>query len=229
MSDTYEYKGVKITPVPGGFYELSHASLTDPERVRGKEKAEQRADQIAAAAAPVDDEGHIEPQGNIPPAPEAPEAPAETHPEVQLDPLAAMAAMAEQMQAMQARIEELSAAGVRTVGVTDGDEAPAPARVPMPNRFAGEMSAEAKARLEERGVKIVKIILEENETIPPTGLFLGHNGRSYVIQPGVPVEVPQFLVDVLNDAVMSTPIVNGESKKVVGYRDRLKYAYRHVE
>lgn len=226
MSDTYEYKGVKITPLPGGFYELTHASLVDPERVRGKEKAEQRANEIAAAAAPSDDEGHIEPQGAVPPAPEAlPEA----HPEVQLDPLAAMAQMAEQMQAMQARIEELSAAGVRTVGVTDGDEAPAPARVPMPNRFAGEMSPEAKARLEERGVKVVKIILEENETIPPTGLFLGHNGRSYVIQPGVPVEVPQFLVDVLNDAVMSTPIVNGESKKVVGYRDRLKYAYRHVE
>lgn len=218
MSDTYEYKGVKITPLPGGFYELAHPSLADPERARGKEKAEQRADEIAAAAAPGDDEGHIEPQGAVPPVLEPP-----------ADPLAAMTQMAEQMRAMQARIEELSAVGVRTVGVTEGEEAPAPTRVPMPNRFAGEMSPEAKARLEERGVKVMKIILEENETIPPTGLFLGHNGRSYVIQPGVPVEVPQFLVDVLNNAVMSTPIVNGESKKVVGYRDRLKYAYRHVE
>lgn len=237
MSDTYDHKGVTVTPQPGGYYELAHPSLTEAERVRGKEKADQRADEIALAAASDDDGGRIDPQGDLGAAPPplliepvANFAPSEV-PSTANDPAVALileqnAAMHTQMQAMQARMEELAAAGVRTVGQTEGAMPP---RVAMPSHFAGEMDADTRARLEEKGHKVVKIILEENETIPPTGLFVSHNGRPYMIQPGIPVELPDFLVSILDDAVMSTPIVNTESKKVVGYRDRLKYAYRRVE
>ncbi len=217
MTQTYEHKGVKITPLPGGYYELNHSSLKEPERERGKEKAEQRADEIAAAAASVDPDAHIT-QGDLP------DDVPQLEPEQQSG--ADMTAVMEQLKKMQAHIDELSAAGVRTVGQTEGE-----AREPLvaPNKYAGEMSKDDRKKLEKQGHKVIKIILEENETIPPTGLFIGHNGRSYMIQPGVPVDVPDFLVGVLDNAVTSAPIVNSETKKVIGYRDRLKYAYRRVE
>jgi hypothetical protein len=72
----------------------------------------------------------------------------------------------------------------------------------------------------------VKIILEESEHIPPTGLFLGHNGASFVIQPGVPVSVPKEIITILDDAVMSSPITEPGTQNVIGYRDRMKYPYR---
>lgn len=219
MSDHYDHKGVTITPQPGGYYELTHPSLAEPIRERGKEKAEQRAEELAAAFNNIDDDSHIAPQGEIPEIPAAPVV-------IPADPTAAMEAMAAQMAAMQARMDEMAAAGIRTVGHTEGDAAP---RGPMPLRYTGEMSDETRRALSARGFKTVKIVLEESEHIPPTGLFLGHNGKSYMIQPGMPVEVPDFLVGVLNDAVTSAPIVNTESKKVIGYRDRLKYPYRQVE
>ena len=74
----------------------------------------------------------------------------------------------------------------------------------------------------------IKIILEENEVIPPTGLYLSHNGRPYVIQTGVEVEIPVFLKEILDNAVISIPVTEPSTQQVIGYRNRLRYPYRVI-
>lgn len=77
--------------------------------------------------------------------------------------------------------------------------------------------------------KTVRIILEDNEGIPPTGQFFGLNGTGYILQPGVPADVPQGIVDILNNAVMSTPIREPQTNRVIGHRDKLRYSYRVLQ
>jgi len=85
----------------------------------------------------------------------------------------------------------------------------------------------AKAQDNARG-KRIKIILEEGDHIPPTGAPFGHNGDTIVIMPGEVVEIPEKFLAIINDCVMSSPIVDPASKQVVGYRDRLRYPYRRL-
>lgn len=72
------------------------------------------------------------------------------------------------------------------------------------------------------------VILDDNDEIPPTGLFVGHNGTGFLIQTGVPVRVPNHVLRVLDDAVMDAPIINPADKRVMGYRPRPRYTYRRV-
>lgn len=72
------------------------------------------------------------------------------------------------------------------------------------------------------------IVLEDNPDIPPTGLPLGHNGNTYIIMPGEPVHAPDFLLEVLDHAVMSTPLIDGNTKQVIGHRERHRFPYRRV-
>lgn len=74
----------------------------------------------------------------------------------------------------------------------------------------------------------VTIVLEENDDIPPTGLFLGLNGRGYLIRPGEEVTIPVGVKEILDHAVMSSPQIDPATKQVVGYRDRMRYPYRLV-
>lgn len=76
--------------------------------------------------------------------------------------------------------------------------------------------------------KRVRIILDDNDNIPPTGQPIGHNGRTYILVPGVEVDVPEHIIGVLNDAVVRKPIVDPLTKKTVGYRDSLRFPYRKV-
>lgn len=201
MSESYDHKGVTITPQGGGYYDLTHPSLPDgKERVRGKETAETRADAIAAAFAPDDGEAHIAPQGDLTAAPVPP---------VVVEP----------------------AAPVVTTVVTDGGEAPEPAEAQpavVPRSFSGVLPDDFKKTMEKAGVTFTRIILEESPDIPPTGLYLGHNGKGYMISPGEEVDVPDFLLGILDDAVMSQPVVDMKTQKVLGYRSRMRYPYRKV-
>lgn len=74
----------------------------------------------------------------------------------------------------------------------------------------------------------VTIYLEENDAIPPTGQFLQVNGRSFMLRPGETVEVPRVLLNILDQAVQSVPVVDRLTQQVVGYRDRLRFPYRLV-
>lgn len=194
MSDSYDYKGVTITPQGGGYYDLTHPSLPESERHRGKEVAEQRAEVIAAAFAPDDGEAHIDAQGALD----------------------------------EAALEPVEAAPVVTTVVAEPGEAPEAQPAVVPRAFTGVLPDEFKETLSKAGVGFTRIILEESAEIPPTGLYIGHNGKGYMISPGEEVDVPDFLLGVLDDAVMSSPLVDNKTQKVLGYRSRMRYPYRRV-
>jgi hypothetical protein len=77
--------------------------------------------------------------------------------------------------------------------------------------------------------KTIRIVLEENDNIPPTGLFVGENGRGYLIRAGEEVDVPPGVVEILTNAVTSVPTVDPQSLQVIGYREKMLYPYRIVQ
>jgi hypothetical protein len=104
----------------------------------------------------------------------------------------------------------------------DGDMLPPlnqPIIEPLP-RKAPVVSAATEKR--------VRIQLEESDEIPPTGQFFGLNGRSFILRPGEPADVPVGIINVLNDAIMSVPQVDPTTRQVIGYRNRLRFPYRLV-
>jgi hypothetical protein len=85
------------------------------------------------------------------------------------------------------------------------------------------------ARVKAQGLpQTRRIVLEESEHIPPTGLFIGVNGRGYLLRAGEEANVPQSVIEVLNNATMSVPAKDPTTAQVVGYRDRQRYPFRYV-
>lgn len=72
------------------------------------------------------------------------------------------------------------------------------------------------------------ITLDDNDDIPPTGLFIGHNGVGFMLQTGVPAYVPNYVLGVLDDAIMDAPVIDNKTRQVIGYRPRPRYTYREV-
>lgn len=108
--------------------------------------------------------------------------------------------------------DNLSAAA-QALAADDVDTPPLKARGPL----------KKAAPVEKR----VRIMLEDNDQIPPGGQFIGVDGRTFLLQPGHEVEVPQCVLDVLDHAVTSVPITD-DMHTVVGYRDRLRFPYRVI-
>ena len=86
---------------------------------------------------------------------------------------------------------------------------------------------EAPGDLPVVGERRVRILLEENDGIPPTGQFFGAQGKGYVLRPGEEADVPMSIVNILDSAVMSVPVVDS-GKRVTHYRDRLRFPYRVI-
>lgn len=224
MNESYVIDGVTITPQGGGFYELTHPGLPDPVKERGKENADNRARAIAAALSPGDDTATMDAQGDVSLTGPSVDHEAETAKDEQIAQLQAQLAQSE------AEKEQLAKVQTRTVRATEGAAPEAAGKVPagIPRQFKGVLDDKAKAEMKRLGIETTEIILEENDDIPPTGLFVGHNGRGYMISPGVPVTVPNFILGVLDDAVMASPVVDNSNKKVIGYRNRSRYPYRKL-
>jgi hypothetical protein len=75
--------------------------------------------------------------------------------------------------------------------------------------------------------KTIKIILEANENIPPTGQFFGINGVSFILRAGEPAVVPWGIKEILDNAVENTPVRDG-SNRLVSTRKKLRYPYTIV-
>lgn len=120
----------------------------------------------------------------------------------------------------------LAAMSTATV-VAEGDGADFAPPIPggASAEFRRTLDPSVKAALPYR---MIDIILEENPEIPPTGLFIQHNYRPYVIVPGTPVSVPEFLVDVLDAAVAASAVTDPTTGRVLTYRDRMRYPYRRL-
>lgn len=75
--------------------------------------------------------------------------------------------------------------------------------------------------------KRITIILDENENIPPSGQFFGINGASYMLKPGVAVPVPEGILDILEAAVISVPVLEG-GRMTGRFRNRHRFPFQIV-
>jgi hypothetical protein len=106
-------------------------------------------------------------------------------------------------------------------------------RVTKPKRRAAPAKADPKA-VPVLGVNVAKetltrIIIEPHDSIPPCGLSIGLNGRQWLVKPGRAVDVPPGILEVLDNAIYSAPVIDPDTLKVVDYTDRLRYTYRIVK
>lgn len=102
----------------------------------------------------------------------------------------------------------------------DGDGNLPPIGVVVETPRAGPKAATTVKR------KMILIRLEENDNIPPTGQFFQHNGNPFMLRAGEDAEVPVELINILNDAIMSVPVVDPTTRQVIQYRERLRFPYR---
>lgn len=134
------------------------------------------------------------------------EAPAEVSPEIQaqLDELA-------RLKAVMAAQAADAASSIRVQKAGDFNPTPRP-KAPVP-----------------AAIKRIRIVLEESVEIPPTGLFIQANGRPYLLLPSMEADVPPEVVNVLNDAVTSTPVMDTMTQQVKGFRNKLRFPYRVID
>lgn len=76
-------------------------------------------------------------------------------------------------------------------------------------------------------MKRIVIVLEENDNIPPTGLFIQYNGVPFILRTGVEASVPLPLCEILDNAKTHVAITDG-AHRIVAYRPKLRFPYREV-
>lgn len=108
---------------------------------------------------------------------------------------------------------------------TEGNLALAAATKPKATRKnKGASAASVPAAPKTRRTRIV---LEDNDQIGPNGQFFGADGVGYMLRPGEEADVPDSILNILDTAVGSVPVVDN-TDTVVGYRNRLRFPYRIV-
>lgn len=75
--------------------------------------------------------------------------------------------------------------------------------------------------------KRVRIKLANGAHIPPTGQFIGLNGYGYLLKPGKEADVPEPLLDILDNAVEEKPVM-GEDGRVEAYESAPRFPYTVV-
>ena len=111
--------------------------------------------------------------------------------------------------------------------LSDDDSVPGLPPIKLEAAVVRDAPAPRKTEVVKTG-PYVRIILEENDNIPPTGLFLGADGVGYLLKASLPADVPPCVVSILDTAVMATPIVDPNTMQITGFRDRLRFPYRVV-
>jgi hypothetical protein len=91
-----------------------------------------------------------------------------------------------------------------------------------------ELKSNLTAPVGKSGDDRVRIVLEENDAIPPTGLFVGDNGTGYMLVPGVPMDVPPGVLEILDNAMTAVPTIDPQTLEVVGYRPKKMYPFSRV-
>lgn len=114
-----------------------------------------------------------------------------------------------------------------TIENTDTVERPKRIRRTKAQIEADNASVLASATKNAQGDR-VKIIIEESDEIPPTGLPLGHNGDQVYVIPGEVVNIPRKFLEILDNAIVSVSMTDPNTKQVIGTRDKRKYPYRIV-
>jgi len=96
-----------------------------------------------------------------------------------------------------------------------------------PTDEALQAAAIAEPTPQAKPMPRIKIILEDNDNVPPGGQFISVDGVPYLLQPNMEADVPVNVLDVLDHAITSVPVVDAD-KNVIGYRDRLRFPYRVI-
>jgi len=101
------------------------------------------------------------------------------------------------------------------------------ADLPLEEPPAKRPAKAAPAKNKRDDVPRTRIILQKNDDIPPSGLFIGHNGVGYNLKPSKEVDVPDFLLNVLDDAVVKKPVI-GDNGRISHYEDSPRFPYTVV-
>ena len=89
------------------------------------------------------------------------------------------------------------------------------------------VKGKAKPAPKKDEVKRTWIILQKKDEIPPSGLYIGHNGVGYKLIAGKKANVPDFLLDVLDNAVVKKPMMDDDGR-IAGYEDSPRFPYQVV-
>ena len=87
--------------------------------------------------------------------------------------------------------------------------------------------AKPKPAAKKDDVERTLVVLQKNDEIPPSGLFIGHNGVGYKLMAGKKANVPNFLLDILDNAVVKKPMMDDDGR-IAGYEDSPRFPYQVV-